>query len=41
MHTYIVSNNLKFTLKHLKSSNTFRPHDHPQGAYFVLAKVTA
>ena len=26
---------LKFILKHLKRSNMFRPHDHPQGAHFV------
>jgi len=33
---YIVFNNLKFTLKHLKLSYMFRSHDHPQAAYFVL-----
>ena len=33
--TYIVFNNLKFTLKHLKRSYRFRSYDHPQGAYFV------
>ena len=33
--TYIVFNNLKFTLKHLKRSYMFRSYDHPQGAYFV------
>ena len=33
--TYIVFNNLKFTLKHLKRSYIFRSYDHPQGAYFV------
>jgi len=31
--TYIVFNNLKFTLKHLKRSYMFRSYDHPQGAY--------
>jgi len=30
---------LKFTLKHLKRSNVFRTHDHPQAAYIVPAKV--
>jgi len=34
-HIYIVFNNLKFTLKHLKRSNMFRSYDHPQGANFV------
>ena len=34
-HTYIVINNLKFTLKHLKRSFMFRSYDHPQGTYFV------
>ena len=33
--TYIVFNNLKFSLKHLKRSYMFRSYDHPQGAYFV------
>ena len=33
--TYIVFNNLKFTLKHLKRSYMFGSYDHPQGAYFV------
>jgi len=33
--TYIVFNNLKFTLKRFKRSHMFRSHDHPQGAYFV------
>ena len=33
--TYIVFNNLQFTLKHLKCSYVFRSHDNPQGAYFV------
>jgi hypothetical protein len=33
--TYIVFNNLKCTLKHLKRSYAFRSYDHPQGAYFV------
>ena len=32
--TYIVSNNLKFTLKHLNRSYMFRSYEHPQGAYF-------
>ena len=32
---YIVFNNLKFTVKHLKRSYMFRSYDHPQGAYFV------
>jgi len=31
-HIYIVFNNLKFTLKHLKRSYMSRSHDHPQGA---------
>ena len=31
MHIYIVFNNLKFTLKHLKRSYVFRSYDHPQG----------
>jgi len=26
---------LRFTLKHLKRSYMFRPHNHPQGAYIV------
>jgi len=30
--TYIVFNNLKFTLKDLKRSYMFRSYDHPQGA---------
>ena len=34
-HIYIVFNNLKFTLKHLKRSYIFRSYDHPQGANFV------
>jgi len=38
--TYIGFNNLKFTLKRLKRSYMFRSYDHPQGAYFVPAKVT-
>jgi len=29
--TYIVFDNLKFTLKHLKRSYMFRSYDHPQG----------
>jgi len=33
--TYIVSNNLKFTLKHLKRSCMFRTYYHPRGVYFV------
>jgi len=32
---YILFNNLKFTLKHLKRSFLFRSHDHPYGAYIV------
>jgi len=28
-------NDLKFTLKHLKSSYMFRSYDHPQGACIV------
>jgi len=28
--TYIVFNNLKFTLKHLKRSYMFRSYDHPR-----------
>jgi hypothetical protein len=28
-------NDLKFRLKHLKRSYTFRSYDHPQGAYIV------
>ena len=35
MHTHIVFNNLKFTLKHLKRSYMFRSYDHSEGAYFV------
>jgi len=35
IYIYIVFNNLKFTLKHLKRSYMFRSYDHPQGAYFV------
>ena len=35
MHIYIVFNNRKFTLKHLKLSYVFRLYDHHQGAYFV------
>ena len=38
--TYIVFNNLKFTLKHLKRSYMFRSYDHSQGATLFLAKVT-
>ena len=33
--TYIVFNNLKFTLKRLKRSYMFRSYDDPQGEYFV------
>ena len=32
MHIYSF-NDLKFTLKHLKSSYMFRSYDHPEGAY--------
>ena len=35
MHTHMIFNYLKFTLKPLKRSYMFRSHDHPQGAYFV------
>jgi len=35
MHIYVLFNNLKFTLKHLKLSYMFRLYDHPQGAYSV------
>ena len=34
MHMYSL-NNIKCTLKHLKSSYMIRSYDHPQGAYFV------
>ena len=40
MHIYTF-NDLKFTLKHLKRSYMIRSQDHPQGAYFFLAKVIA
>jgi len=33
--TYMVFNDLKYTLKHLKLSYMFRSYDHLQGAYFV------
>jgi len=34
MHIYSF-NDIKFTLKHLKRSYTFRSYHHPQGAYIV------
>jgi len=38
-NAYILFNNLKFTLKHLKRSYIFRSYDHPQAAYIVDSHI--